>query len=54
MSITDRVLLLLDDTMGLASVGIRSVDPDSEHVSVLDLGVTRGDGIFEALDAING
>ena len=30
------------------------VDSDTPQVSVLDLGVTRGDGIFEVLGVING
>ncbi len=30
------------------------VDPNEPHISVLDLGVTRGDGIFEVLGVIDG
>ncbi|MET0989608.1 MAG: aminodeoxychorismate lyase [Glaciihabitans sp.] len=56
-----RVLFMLDDptgedaarTLPLAA-HLRQVDPDEPHVSVLDLGVTRGDGIFETLDAVDG
>ncbi|PRY67072.1 4-amino-4-deoxychorismate lyase [Glaciihabitans tibetensis] len=56
-----RVLILLDDptgddasrTLPLAA-HLRQVDADDLHVSVLDLGVTRGDGIFETLDAVEG
>ena len=33
---------------------LRVVDPLAPQVSVLDLGVTRGDGIFEVLGVING
>ncbi|MFZ0530895.1 MAG: aminotransferase class IV [Propionicimonas sp.] len=33
---------------------LREADPDAPQVSVLDLGVTRGDGIFEVLGVING
>jgi 4-amino-4-deoxychorismate lyase len=32
----------------------RLVDPDGLHLSVLDLGVTRGDGIFETISAGHG
>lgn len=30
------------------------VDPGSDRVSVLDLGVTRGDGVFETIGVVNG
>lgn len=33
---------------------LQVVDPDQPQVHVLDLGVTRGDGIFEVLGVING
>jgi 4-amino-4-deoxychorismate lyase len=56
-----RVLFMLDDPNGEDSTRslplaahLRQVDPDEPHVSVLDLGVTRGDGIFETLDAVDG
>lgn len=56
-----RVLFLLDDPTGVdatrtlpLAAHLRQVDPDEPHVSVLDLGVTRGDGIFETLDAVDG
>jgi 4-amino-4-deoxychorismate lyase len=56
-----RVLILLDDPAGDDSARtlplaahLRQVDADDAHVSVLDLGVTRGDGIFETLDAVDG
>ncbi|MDO7882685.1 aminodeoxychorismate lyase [Antiquaquibacter soli] len=32
----------------------RFVDPDAAHLTVLDLGVTRGDGIFETLSVNHG
>ncbi|GAA0994461.1 aminodeoxychorismate lyase [Subtercola frigoramans] len=34
--------------------GFIAVDPDSPVVSALDLGVTRGDGIFETITVVNG
>lgn len=33
---------------------LKVVDADTPHINVLDLGVTRGDGIFEVLGVING
>lgn len=33
---------------------LKVVDPEAPQVSVVDLGVTRGDGIFEVLGVING
>lgn len=33
--------------------GVR-VDPQGPHVSVMDLGVTRGDGIFETISVVGG
>ncbi len=33
---------------------LQVVDPDMPQVSVLDLGVTRGDGLFEVLGVVNG
>lgn len=29
--------------------GFHAADPDSPHVNVMDLGITRGDGIFESI-----
>jgi 4-amino-4-deoxychorismate lyase len=56
-----RVLILLDDPAGddasrtiPLAAHLKQVDADDAHVSVLDLGVTRGDGIFETLDAVEG
>jgi 4-amino-4-deoxychorismate lyase len=58
-----RVLIMLDDPApqpGAAALGrelaerIRVADINEPQVSVLDLGVTRGDGIFETLDAVDG
>lgn len=56
-----RVLFILDDPTGVdatrtlpLAAHLRQVAPDEPHVSVLDLGVTRGDGIFETLDAVDG
>ncbi|MCY7326809.1 MAG: aminotransferase class IV, partial [Microbacteriaceae bacterium] len=33
---------------------LRFVDPDAFHVGVRDLGITRGDGIFETIGAVSG
>ena len=33
---------------------MRFVDPDEFHVGVRDLGITRGDGIFETIGAVSG
>jgi 4-amino-4-deoxychorismate lyase len=58
-----RVLIMLDDPApqpGAAALGreladrLRVADINEPQVSVLDLGVTRGDGIFETLDAVDG
>jgi 4-amino-4-deoxychorismate lyase len=58
-----RVLILLDDPApqpGAAALErdladrLRVADISEPQVSVLDLGVTRGDGIFETLDAVDG
>jgi len=58
-----RVLILLDDPApqpGAAALErdladrLRVADIAEPQVSVLDLGVTRGDGIFETLDAVDG
>jgi len=55
MAARDAVLFLLDNPTGATGTGlIRQADPDAPHVSVLDFGVTRGDGIFETLDAVDG
>lgn len=45
----ERVLALLSDPAvgGGAGEPFRLVDPDAAVVGVLDLGVTRGDGVFE-------
>lgn len=50
------ILFLLDDPVEGSTVApaIRQVEVDAPHVSVLDLGVTRGDGIFEALAVVDG
>jgi 4-amino-4-deoxychorismate lyase len=37
-----------------ADSSIAQVDPDAPHVSVMDLGVTRGDGIFETISVCGG
>ena len=58
-----RVLILLDDPApqpGAAALErdladrLQVADIAEPQVSVLDLGVTRGDGIFETLDAVDG
>lgn len=46
------LLMLVHDDSGFVSVDER--DPASPQVSVLDLGVTRGDGIFESIGVIDG
>lgn len=33
---------------------LRLVDPDALHIGVRDLGITRGDGIFETIGAMSG
>lgn len=33
---------------------LRFVDPDAFHVGVRDLGITRGDGVFETIGAVSG
>jgi 4-amino-4-deoxychorismate lyase len=37
-----------------ADSGCVRVDPQAPHVSVMDLGVTRGDGIFETISVVGG
>jgi 4-amino-4-deoxychorismate lyase len=37
-----------------AASPVVQVDPDAPHVSVMDLGVTRGDGIFETISVCGG
>lgn len=39
---------------GPGDVGFRLVDPDSMTIHVTDLGVTRGDGVFEGLGVVDG
>lgn len=46
------LLLLVHDASGVISV--EQQDPSAPHVSILDLGVTRGDGIFESIGVIDG
>lgn len=50
--------ILVDPVEASATVSIserlRLVDPNDPHISVLDLGMTRGDGIFEVLGVMNG
>lgn len=33
---------------------LRLVDPDGSHIGVRDLGITRGDGVFETIGAVAG
>lgn len=56
MSTLTPILFLLDDPVAGSTVPPhpRQADPATAHVSVLDLGVTRGDGIFEALAVVDG
>lgn len=55
-----RVLFMLDDPTqtgtdaSALAASVRRADPADPQISVLDLAVTRGDGIFETLDAIDG
>jgi 4-amino-4-deoxychorismate lyase len=62
-AVDTRVLIMLDDAApqpgAVASDRpladrLRFADITEPQVSVLDLGVTRGDGIFETLDAVDG
>lgn len=53
MSRTCLVLVHLDPT-DTSGEPYRVVDPRKPQLSVLDLGVTRGDGIFESISVING
>jgi 4-amino-4-deoxychorismate lyase len=46
------LLALVHDASGVVSVERR--DPLEPQVSVLDLGVTRGDGIFESIGVVDG
>jgi len=55
-----QVLFMLDDPTttpadaDALAAAVHPADPSAPQVSVLDLAVTRGDGIFETLDAIDG
>lgn len=49
MSSSRPVLFLVS-----ADSSIAQVDPAAPHVSVMDLGVTRGDGIFETISVCDG
>lgn len=46
------LLVLAHDASGVVSVERR--DPRAPQVSILDLGVTRGDGIFESIGVVDG
>jgi 4-amino-4-deoxychorismate lyase len=46
------LLMLVHDASGVVSVEER--DPAAPQVSILDLGVTRGDGIFESIGVVDG
>ncbi|ROQ39451.1 4-amino-4-deoxychorismate lyase [Frondihabitans sp. PhB188] len=46
---TSPVLLIIDPAGTIATA-----DPDAPQVSVLDLGVTRGDGVFESIGVVGG
>ena len=49
MSSSRPVLFLVSVEFGCVRA-----DPDAPHVSVTDLGVTRGDGIFETISVCDG
>jgi 4-amino-4-deoxychorismate lyase len=49
MSSSRPVLFLVS-----AEAGCVRADPETPHVSVMDLGVTRGDGIFETISVCDG
>lgn len=46
------LLMLAHDAEGVSDVSIQ--DPGLPQVSILDLGVTRGDGVFESIGVIDG
>ena len=46
------LLMLVHDAAGVSSVA--QADPARPQVSILDLGVTRGDGIFESIGLVDG
>jgi 4-amino-4-deoxychorismate lyase len=54
MSSSRPVLFLVSSDAGSADAGLVAADPDAPHVSVMDLGVTRGDGIFETISVCDG
>ncbi len=57
MSSSRPVLFLVavpEDADGDADAGCVQVDPEAPHLSVMDLGVTRGDGIFETISVCDG
>lgn len=59
MPAKSQLLFLFDNAtddaiaQGIQPVAVRA-DPSTPHINVMDLGVTRGDGIFEALDVVHG
>lgn len=46
------LLMLVHDAEGVRSVELQ--DPRAPQISVLDLGVTRGDGVFESIGVVDG
>lgn len=54
----DKSVLIMIEAVALETVQSEShfeqVAPEDPHISVLDLGITRGDGIFESIGVING
>jgi 4-amino-4-deoxychorismate lyase len=58
-SMSSAILLLLTRPADVSSApDARSpfvqVDPDAAHVNVMDLGITRGDGMFESISVVHG
>ena len=50
---TNPVVVLIDSPASDSSA-LRVVDASSPHVDVMDLGITRGDGIFETVGIVDG
>ncbi len=52
MTVKPILLMLRTDSSG--DIEVRAADPDAPQVSVLDFGVTRGDGVFESIGVVGG
>ncbi|HUW86970.1 MAG TPA: aminotransferase class IV [Candidatus Paceibacterota bacterium] len=52
----EPVLIMIKATLGMGSLEplFERLVPTDPHINVLDLGITRGDGIFESIGVING